>query len=403
MADKEVWNLGGPIGAPAAADRVPIATAPGAGGYSLRGSFCWKNAAGTFQFDNNSFIPITKSHYFYTTEYGIGTPNSAGMQIFWQPADRLRLGTMTGTTFADLATLNGTGFGIGLGTAAVPVAKLHVKSNAEIARFETSTVRGSGNGYIGLADPTGRKGFFGYGGGNDDLHFMNEILAAVRFGTGSTFRWQIEAAGHFAPVGDNTYNLARAALRIANSYFAVSPTVTSDEREKKWRGGLTKAELLAGERVLEELGFYQWLDAIDAKKGKAQARFHFGARAQRVWGIFAECGLVDPIGKKGPGKTPYAFLCYDAWEEQRTPEMVDVEIPATLDADGNEDAPARVERQPTGKQLFTVKAGNRYGLRTDQFALFLVAVIHELRKRDAARIDALEQAIADLKKALPAA
>src|SRR3546814_19605947 len=58
------------------------------------------------------------------------------------------------------------------------------------------------------------------------------------------------------------------------------------------------------------------------EKGNA-ARYHFGARAQRVWSIFAEEGLVGAIKKSGPGAAPFAFLCYDKWKDKKEPEMVD--------------------------------------------------------------------------------
>ena len=86
-----------------------------------------------------------------------------------------------------------------------------------------------------------------------------------------------------------------------------------------------------------ELGFFQWHDAI-AAKGVGAARRHFGVRAQAVWAIMADEGLVDPIDGDGrPGHTPYAFLCFDRWEDT-----------------------AGVSH-------------GRFGVRGDQLALFLIA------------------------------
>ena len=104
----------------------------------------------------------------------------------------------------------------------------------------------------------------------------------------------------------------------------------------------------AGRRIIAELGFYQWNDAIAAKSA-ADARYHFGVQAQRVWEIMADESLIDPIDAEGrPGATPYAFLCWDAW------------------AEGDE-------------------AGDRFGIRPDQLALFLIAA-------QEARLAALEAA-----------
>src|SRR3546814_4087124 len=48
------------------------------------------------------------------------------------------------------------GGNLGIGTGA-PVSRLHVKSNNEIARLETTVPRGVGQGFLGFADPTDRK------------------------------------------------------------------------------------------------------------------------------------------------------------------------------------------------------------------------------------------------------
>lgn len=150
------------------------------------------------------------------------------------------------------------------------------------------------------------------------------------------------------PTGDNSQPLGLGSFRWSVVYAGTGTINTSDEREKDWRGGLNAAELRAAKRIAGELGFYRWLDAI-AEKGDA-ARLHFGARAQQVWSIMADEGLVDPIVDGIPGDTPYAFLCFDEWDATAD----------QLDDEGNVAMPAR-------------KAGNRFGLRVDQLALFLIA------------------------------
>lgn len=42
----EVWSLGGPVAAPAASHRIPISTAPNAGGYLALASLLWIDASG---------------------------------------------------------------------------------------------------------------------------------------------------------------------------------------------------------------------------------------------------------------------------------------------------------------------------------------------------------------------
>lgn len=134
------------------------------------------------------------------------------------------------------------------------------------------------------------------------------------------------------PGQDNSQTFGFTGARWSTIYAATGTINTSDAREKMWRGAANEAELRAARRIAGELGFYQWKDAI-AAKGAGSARYHFGVRAQAVWTIMADEGLIDPVDAGGhPGATPYAFLCWDAWD-----------------------------------------GGDRFGVRPDQLALFLIA------------------------------
>ena len=147
----------------------------------------------------------------------------------------------------------------------------------------------------------------------------------------------LDTTGRFRPGADNLQTLGMSGFRWSAVYAATGTIQTSDTREKLWQGAASAAERRAARRILGELGFFQWHDAI-AAKGAAAARRHFGVRAQEVWAIMADEGLVDPIGVDGrPGYTPYAFLCFDQW----------------IDAGG--------------------VSHDRFGVRSDQLALFLVA------------------------------
>ena len=290
-------------------------------------------------------------------------------------------GALYGQTI-ERARINSSG-DFGIGTNA-PAARLHILSSAEIARFDTTTPRGSGNGYISIGDPSGRKGYFGFGGAGDDWLIANEMAGLLIFNTAGVNRWAIGSAA-LLPSVDNVSTLGGSSNRVSVVYAASGTINTSDEREKTWRGAPTKAELKAATAIIAECGFYQWNDAV-ATKGD-DARLHFGVRAQRVWAIMAENGLVDPITDGKPGKTPYAFLCYDEWNEQTEPVMGERTIPAKYKGRGKnrvEVEPERVEQYDTGKTRVTLKAGNRYGVRTDQLIMFLMAA-------QEARIAALEE------------
>lgn len=210
-------------------------------------------------------------------------------------------------------------------------------------------------------------------GGVNALVLRNGLAAPLVLGTSNTARLLIETGGNVRPASDNSQNLGTASFRWATVFAGTGTINTSDEREKQWRGGLNAAELRAAKRIAGEIGVYQWLDAI-AEKGDA-ARLHIGPRAQRVWMIMAEEGLIDPLVDGLPGNTPYAFLCFDEWEA--TPAIPAKET--VLDGDGNV-----IELGHEGVPF--LPAGNRFGLRVDQLALFLIAAQEQ-------RLCALEAAL----------
>lgn len=208
-------------------------------------------------------------------------------------------------------------------------------------------------------------------------------------------RLVVESGGHTRPGSDNTYAIGTSVNRWSVVYAVTGAINTSDERDKRWRGRAGEAELKAARRIVGELGFYQWRDAIAEKGGdwdEGGARLHFGVRAQAVWAIMADEGLVDPIGADGlPGKTPYAFLCFDEWEEEFEDEYETVTKTRIVhEASSILGVPREIEetyeeRVQTGRQVKVREAGNRYGLRVDQLTLFLIAA-------QEARLAALEAA-----------
>lgn len=347
----DVWALSA-LGSPAATDRVPFATGSNTGGYSLRGEFVWKRSGGEYISNGPLVAGFTGSDAIYNAGWYGRSPSGGTIDWDFKTND-----ATYGARTAFTVTAAGN---IGIGTTA-PAFRLQVKSSSEIARFETTTVRGSGNGYIGFADPTGRKGYVGYGGGNDDMQIANELSGALQFVTANAFRWVIAAGGIFYPVSDNTFAIGSASNRVSVYWGATGTINTSDEREKTWRGAPTASELAAARRIAAELGFYQWNDAI-AEKGADGARLHFGVRAQAVWKIMADEGLIDPITEGVIPTSSYAFLCYDEWESIDAVEAVE-EI-------RNEEG---VIVTPASAAIEARPAGNRFGLRVDQLALFLIA------------------------------
>jgi hypothetical protein len=255
---------------------------------------------------------------------------------------------------------------VGIGTAS-PVLPLeiiggngfcHADTNADLTAkqmrlytrsYDASQIGGLVVALYGINGPASNR--LVVGGGSSAGAACTQIIfntaSAVGTGTGSS-RWWINETGDFRPWVDNLHNIGAGSSRVGTVFAATGAINTSDAHEKTWRGPPGEAELRAAKRIAAELGFFQWNDAI-AEKGAGAARRHFGVRAQAVWAIMADEGLVDPVGADGrPGATPYAFLCWDEWG-----------------ADG--------------------ETRMRFGIRHDQLALFLIA-------GQEARIAALEAA-----------
>lgn len=251
-----------------------------------------------------------------------------------------------------------------------------------------------------------RSGYIGYDYTNNRL-----VIGALDSGA-SAFKPIAFSTTMVRPSFDNFATCGDASFRWSTVYAATGTINTSDEREKVWRGAATAAEIRAAKRIIGELGFYQWKASVEgtpegpgrhAVEGKGKdARLHYGVRAQQVWRIMAEEKLVDPIGKDGkPGKTPYAFLCFDEWDDEVENIMEEVEVTGIVKgkAPGNiidpktgdavmvetEHEVTEMQMQPTGETRVTRPAGNRYGVRPDQLTLFLIAA-------QEARLAALEAA-----------
>lgn len=211
-----------------------------------------------------------------------------------------------------------------------------------------AAVFGSGNPYLS----------FDYGGHSVLRMFMDSqwrtrFVASSAGGSGTPgFGFdgpngtllEVELGGAVRPGADNAQTLGSASHRWSVVYAGTGTINTSDAREKAWRGGLSDTEMRAARRIARAIGVFQWNAAI-AAKGQTGARLHIGVEAQAVWAIMADEGLVDPISADGvAGATPYAFLCWDRWD-----------------------------------------GGDRFGVRSDQLALFIAAA-------QESRIAALEAA-----------
>jgi hypothetical protein len=110
----------------------------------------------------------------------------------WQVAPTGTVGAAIGFTTA--MTLANSG-NLSLGSSAAS-SRLNIGGTGEIMRVDTTTARGSGANYVSLYDPTGRKGYWGYGAANDSMYVYNELAGSLILGTANVSRMVIDSTGN---------------------------------------------------------------------------------------------------------------------------------------------------------------------------------------------------------------
>lgn len=400
MADIDVWALGGPIASPAGTDRVPVATSSGAGGYSARGEFVWKDASG---------------NYVCAGPLGIGTTT---------PAALLEIAGVAGATKVFLTETGVRRYSIRAGGSASGIfdisdetsaaTRLAITAGGNVVVGGTSSsykfsVKGAqaaiesstnADGNLRLIN-TGQDWLVGMLGapGSTALSFYNATAGALRMA--------ISTAGVVTPGADNSQTLGSASFRWSVVYAGTGTINTCDVRFKTFRTDrqLREAEHAAALDLFDAFGFFQFNDAI-AEKGEDGARWHYGPAAQEAWSVWASHGLADAlieneVGELVPpeGSVPPAFLCFDLIAEQ-TALVMEGWRPSTI-IDPVTDQPVMVkcaegeeatEMRPTGETVVTREAGHIFGVRIDQLHSIMIAALNAERKAHAARLTALEAA-----------
>lgn len=140
---------------------------------------------------------------------------------------------------------------------------------------------------------------------------------------------------------DNAVSSGTASLRWSTVYAGTGTINTSDERLKAF-SDIDEAEKAAALAIKPLIRKFKFLDSIE-EKGEENARWHFGVGAQTVGRILEEHGL-DPDA--------YGFFCFDEWPEQLE----------ELDEEGNILVPYKA-------------TGNRYSIRYDELAMFILSAI----------------------------
>ncbi|CDF81963.1 hypothetical protein PKB_0586 [Pseudomonas knackmussii B13] len=163
----------------------------------------------------------------------------------------------------------------------------------------------------------------------------------------------------FAPNSDNAVACGWALGRWSAVYAANGTIQTSDQREKTPVRMFSPSELKVAIRLVGEIGFFKWLEAIE-KKGEEMARWHCGQTVQFIMSCFEAEGL-DPFA--------YGAVCYDS---------VDA-VPDVLDEQGAVVIPGR-------------RAEDRYSLRYDELNQFILRGVAESMCLMEGRLAALERA-----------
>lgn len=152
----------------------------------------------------------------------------------------------------------------------------------------------------------------------------------------------MRATGHFRAGVDNAQNMGTASFRWKEVFAGTATINTSDAREKTPPRDLTAQELACASDLARLPCVFQWLHAIE-EKGDG-ARLHVSPTVQSVIACMESHGL-DPFR--------YGFVCYDAWDEEVKP--------AVLDEAGNEVEPATI-----------IPPGDRYSLRPTELHHFIM-------------------------------
>lgn len=173
-----------------------------------------------------------------------------------------------------------------------------------------------------------------------------------------TDRWSIEANGTLAPSEDNTVDIGSGSARVRQVYAATGTINTSDARLKTDVRPFSAEELAASKLLLQEIGFYKWLDMVSSKG--AGARWHCGLTVQRC---------IEIMQSQGLDAWEYGIVCYDSWDAS-----TEVCTSETTNASASAGEASTIKE---------VAAGEVFGLRYDELNLFLLRGV-------GARLDALE-------------
>uniref|UniRef100_UPI00135742B1 tail fiber domain-containing protein n=1 Tax=Pseudomonas sp. 18058 TaxID=2681406 RepID=UPI00135742B1 len=338
-----------------------------AGGYSVQGGYLGWNTGGAPLSGAMNFICNRGQGAGGFTWQSVNSDNSAqGPAMSYSYAGALTVptsisvpridGCTSATTPLTIAptAANGAQFGSSLLLKGAPILN-------SWARFDIQNTQVAGT-LITYLDSTGLA------------VLRNDSSGGIEFWTGGTRRLFIGSGGVTQPGQDAAYSVGSASLRYTTAFLSSGAISTSDAREKTPVRGMTDNEIAAAKAMAKEIGFYQFLSAVE-EKGEA-AREHCGMTVQRAMDVMVSHGL-EPMR--------YSFICHDAWEQETKEHPAEYEQLQHTDPKSRDITYEQGELKSEAWSEVLVAAGDRYSFRADGLLAFIAAGFE-------ARLAALEAA-----------
>ena len=106
----------------------------------------------------NVYVPLSHSFYTYTVDYGMGTPDAEGLQIFAASGDSIRFGGRSSGVFSEYARFIGGNLLVGATSAYDGSAKIQVLMSGQNTGITTKAGSTSASYAIGFYNPNGVVG-----------------------------------------------------------------------------------------------------------------------------------------------------------------------------------------------------------------------------------------------------
>jgi len=167
------------------------------------------------QVQGNTILPVSNSYYCFSEDFGIGTPDSSGLQLFSATTSNIRFGKRSSGTFTENVRIDPSG-NVGIGTTspnfnAATGTVCHI-NNASAGAW---TVNHYTNGTTGAGVTDGLL----VGNIGNTAYVYNYENASIEFGTNAATRMTISGSGN---VTVNTTTAYGVFTSFANANWAAA-------------------------------------------------------------------------------------------------------------------------------------------------------------------------------------